>query len=115
MQTEPCCLERCRYSPRVVRRVLRLLDPRPPRIVNGQAEDRCTLDELESVLTPSQGYDTDRLGGFGPNAGPTWRLYVADLERARKAGCRTPEQVAQYLCPFWAMGDGEDDDLLDAA
>lgn len=84
-------------------------------MVDGKPEDRCTLDELESVLTPSQGYDTDRLGGFGPSAGPTWRLYVADLERARRAGCRTPEEIARHLCPFWAMGNEDEDDLLEAA
>lgn len=58
------------------------------------------LDALDSILSPDPGYDGDGAGGFGPAFGPTWRLYAADLERAVKAGHRTPEAIGLYLCPF---------------
>lgn len=111
-QTEPCCLERCYYSAVVIRHVLRLL--------SGRAWDReagryygCTEEELESVLFPYAGYDTDRLGGFGPGGGSRALPLLEGIRRAQLAGCRTPEQIASHLCPFNRMG--QDDDLLEAA
>jgi hypothetical protein len=94
---EPCCQTRCRYSADSVRLVLKLLR---------------SGEDIDSLLSPHGGYDQDRLAGFGPSFGPTWTLYVADLRRAQQAGCRTPEQVARFLCPFSDMGE---DDLLEAA
>lgn len=95
-QPEPCCTDRCRYSPVSIRKVLGLL------------ARYCTADEIDSVLSPRKGYDTDHLTGFGPSFGPTWRLYVADLDRALRAGHKTPEAMARYLCPgFYAMGEDE--------
>jgi hypothetical protein len=95
---EPCCQTRCRYSADSIRLVLKLLR---------------SGEDIDSLLNPHGGYDADRLAGFGPSFGPTWTLYVADLRRAQQAGCRTPEQVARFLCPFSDLG--QDDDLLEAA
>ncbi len=82
-----CCAEQCRYRPDAVRLVLVLVR-------------KHGLDALDSILAPKPGYDTDSAGGFGPAFGPTWRLYAADLERAIRAGHRTPEAIAGYLCAF---------------
>lgn len=96
---EPCCTSRCRYAPDSIALVLKLAR---------------SGEDIDSLLSPHTGYDTDRLGGFGPSFGPTWTLYLADLQRAMRAGCRTPAEMADFLCPWNQLG-ADDEDLLEAA
>lgn len=104
MAAEPCCFGSCRYTPGRVGFWRRNLG----RLAELAEYPRPGLHQLGH--DPNDGRPCADSGGRCRGAGESdisgdLIAVKADIEMALRAGCRTDEEIAAYLCPF-ALEDG---------